>query len=111
MLKRAILLSVCALGLAGCDAATGIAGDAVEGEARNIVAAQCEQVSANAGIVAGRIAEVCQCTADAVLGDPDLTLGDASPERIEGIVNDCAERTGAEPVTSNETLPAEEIGG
>ena len=111
MFKRAILLSVGVLGLAGCDAATQIAGDAVEGEARNAIVAQCEQVSANAGIAAGRVSQVCQCSADTFLADPDLTIDDVSRERLTAIVNACAEKTSAEPAGSTETLPTEEIGG
>ncbi|MGI8944488.1 MAG: hypothetical protein ACR2FJ_09730 [Qipengyuania sp.] len=111
MLKRAILLPLCVLSLAGCDAATQIAGETVEGEARSAIAAQCRQFSEGAGIAAGRIAEVCQCSADTVMADPDLTLADMSRERLEGIVNECAARTGPASGKETATTPTEEIGG
>ncbi len=111
MLKRISMLSFAAVALAGCDAATQIAGDAVEGEVRNAVAAQCEQVAESAGIVAGRVAEVCECSADAYLADPDRSMADVSRERIEGIVNQCAAEAGAASDTSTQPTPAEEIGG
>ena len=103
MTSRAALIAVAALSLAGCDAATQIAGDAVQGQVRNTVAAQCEQVSQNAGIVATRVAEVCQCSADTFMADPKLTLDDVTPARVEGIVNACAERTGAASSNSTKT--------
>ncbi|QDM39746.1 hypothetical protein [Altererythrobacter sp. TH136] len=90
---RLLLIGSAAVALAGCDAATQIAGDAVQGEARNMVAAQCEQVAGGAGIVAGRIAEVCQCAAETFVADGRLTPGEINRERIETIVNDCAART------------------
>ena len=95
MIRRAALVALAALSLAGCDAATQIAGDAVQSQVRNTVAAQCEQMSENAGIVSARIAEVCQCSADTYMADADLTLDDVTRERVEGIVNACAESTGA----------------
>ena len=111
MLKRVSTMFAITIALAGCDAATQIAGDAVEGEVRNAVAAQCQQVSESAGIVAERVAEVCECSADTFVSDPDLSLEDVSRERIEGIVNQCAQSTGADTGTSTETTPTEEIGG
>ena len=114
MCLRLIAPIVAAASLAGCDAATQIAGDAVEGEVRNAVAAQCLQVAEGTGLVAGRVAEICECAADTYVNDPDLTLDDISRERIEGIVNDCAARTGdSSGATGNfgETTPTEEIGG
>ena len=111
MVKQLTLMIAAATALAGCDAATQIAGEAVQGEVRNAVAAQCEQISENAGIVSGRVSEVCQCSADTFVSDPDLTMEDVSRERIEGIVNACAESTSAQPGTSSEATPAEEIGG
>jgi hypothetical protein len=103
-----------AAALAGCDAATQIAGDAVQGEIRSVVATQCRQVSESAGIAAGRVSEVCECAADTYAKDPDLTLDDITRERVEGIVNDCTARTGTATGASGsfgETTPTEEIGG
>lgn len=107
MLARSFAILAGAITLGGCDAATQIAGDAVQGEARNLVAAQCQQVSEGAGIVAGRVAEVCRCAADTFMADRDLTPADITRERIEGIVNQCAARTGA----SGTAAPTEETGG
>ncbi len=97
--------------LSGCDAATQIAGDAVKGEVRNVVVAQCEQIAQNAGVVAARVTEVCQCSADTFMADPDLTLEDATPAKVEGIVNDCAASTSETNADSTKTSPAEKIGG
>ena len=111
---RLIAPAIAAASLAGCDAATQIAGDAVQGEVRNVVATQCQQVSEGAGIAAGRVAEVCECAADTYAKDPDMTLEDITRERIEGIVNDCTAQTGASTGASGnfgETTPTEEIGG
>lgn len=107
MTSRAAFFALAALSLAGCDAATQIAGDAVQGQVRNTVAAQCEQVSQNVGIVAARVAEVCQCSADTFMADSNLTLDDVTRERVEGIVNACAERTGAASGNSTGTMPTE----
>ena len=106
MLARTIVI-LCAVSLAGCDAASQIGGDVVQGEVRNAVAAQCQQVAEGAGIVAGRVAEVCQCAADTFMADSDLTLEDVSRTRVEGIVNDCAKRTSPAGVGA----PTEEAGG
>ncbi len=111
MFKTRILLAVAAVALAGCDAATQIAGEAVEGEIRNAVAAQCEEVAQGASFVAGHVAEVCQCSTDRFMADPDLTLDDVTRDNIEGIVNACARTTAPESGTWTETTPTEEIGG
>ena len=111
MLGKSLALMLVAGSLADCDAAKEIAGDAVAGEVRNAVAAQCEQMAGSAGIVGARVAEVCQCSADTFMADPDLTLEDVTRERVEGIVNDCAERTGAAAGNAADTTTAEEIGG
>ena len=110
-LTRPLALLLLAGSLAACDAATQIAGEAVEGEVRNVVAAQCEQIAENAGIVAGRVSEVCRCSADTFMDDPDLTLEDETRENVESIVNACAASTSGTNPNSPETLPAEEIGG
>ena len=107
MPSRFLPLFAAALALASCDAATQIAGDAVQGEARNMVAAQCQQATEGAGIIAGRVAEVCRCAADTFMADRDLSPADISRERIETIVNDCAKRTGA----AVDAAPTEETGG
>ncbi len=102
------MTALAALALTGCDAAQQIAGEAVEGEIRNAVTMQCQEVAQGAGFVAGRVAEVCRCSADTFMADENLTLDDVSRERIEGIVNGCAESTAGQ--TWN-TVPAEENGG
>ncbi len=110
-LTRPLALLLLAGALSGCDAATQIAGDAVQGEVRNAVAAQCEQIAQNAGVVAARVTEVCQCSADRFMADPDLSLDDATPGNVEAIVNACAASTSGTNTNSSETLPAENIGG
>lgn len=97
MRLRAVTLMACAASLAGCDAATQIAGDAMQGEVRSAVAAQCRQVAESAGIVAARVAEVCECSAETFVADEDLNLADVSRARIEGIVNACAKQTSTGP--------------
>ena len=81
------------LALAGCDMATEIAGDTLEAELRRGVVLQCEQFAEGAGIAAGRISAVCQCSADTLVADGNPTLGDISPERLRGIVEACVART------------------
>ena len=114
-MRTGVTMLITAAGLlAGCDAATQIAGDAVQEEVRNAVSAQCLQISDGTGLVAGRVVEICECAADTYVNDPDLTLDDISRERVEGIVNDCAARTGASTGADgsfDETTPTEEIGG
>lgn len=97
--------------LAGCDAATQIAGDAVQAEARNAVTAQCSQVAEGAGIVAGRVAAVCECAVQTFVADANLTLEGVSRARIQGIVNQCAVQTGAATADNNDAAPTENIGG
>jgi hypothetical protein len=110
MMKRMILAGACGLALAGCDAATQIAGETVEGEARNAIAAQCRQVAEGAGIAAGRVAEVCECSAETVLADRDVSLANLSRARVEEIVNGCARNTGA-VAGGGQSLSTEEAGG
>ena len=105
--KRASLTLAGALALAGCDAATQIAGETVQGEARHLIVAQCQQATEGAGILAGRVADVCQCAADTFMADRDLTPADASRARVEAIVNDCAKRTSP----AGTTAPTEVAGG
>ncbi|WP_338244143.1 hypothetical protein [Aurantiacibacter hainanensis] len=105
-----VLLVLGTVSLSGCDAASDIAGDALEGELRNAVTAQCQQVAENASIAAPRISQVCECVADTYIEDPDLTLDDISRERVTSIVNDCAASTDPDLETI-ESIPAEEAGG
>ncbi len=107
MLKRSAFLSFCVLSLAGCDAAQDIAGPVIEGEVRNRIVQQCQQASESAGIVAARVSEVCECTADTYVNDPDLTMDDVSTERIEAIINECAASTDAPVEAADQTTPAE----
>lgn len=109
MSNRMALIALAALALTGCDAAKQIAGEAIEGEVRNAVTMQCQEVAQGAGIVAARVAEVCRCSADTFIADSDLTLDDVSRERIEGIVNACAKSTAGGDW--NQATPAEENGG
>jgi len=109
MITRIIVFGVAALALAGCDAATQIAGEAVQGEVRNAIDAQCRQVAEGAGIVASRVADVCGCTVETFLADGDVSLADVSPAKVEEIVNRCARSTGTG--ADNQTLPTEESGG
>ena len=109
MISRAIALAAAMATLTACDAATQIAGEAVQGEIRNAVALQCQEASQGAGIVAGRVAEVCECTADSFMADRQLTLDDVSRERIEGLVNQCTARTA--PGGATRTAPMEQTGG
>ncbi|MFC3100704.1 hypothetical protein ACFODK_07380 [Altererythrobacter lauratis] len=88
------MLGLCAVSLAGCDAAADIAGDAIRAEARNAVIQQCQQASQEAGIVAGRIASICECSADTFLADQSFTAADIDPARLEEILNGCVARTG-----------------
>ncbi len=93
-LRNIILLGLCTVPLAACDAATDIAGDAIRAETRNAIVNQCQQMSEGAGIAAGRIASICECSADAFLADADLTMADIDPAHLEGIINTCTAQTG-----------------
>ncbi|VVT12565.1 hypothetical protein [Erythrobacter sp. EC-HK427] len=108
MLKQMTLLAAAALALTGCDAATQMAGDAVEAEIRNAVVLQCQEMSQSAGIVADRVAGVCECSADAFLNDPDLTADDISRENIETIVNECATSAAPAAEASADATPTEQ---
>ena len=110
MKRPTFLLVLGTITLGGCDAATDIAGDALQGELRNAATAQCLQVAENASIAAPRISEVCECVADTYIEDPDLTLGDISRERVTSIVNDCAASTDPD-LEASQSTPAEETGG
>ena len=101
------MILVPAFAVGGCDAAATIAGDAMQGEARNLVAAQCQQVAGGAGIVSGRIAEVCACTAETLVTGGSVVPTDITRERVETIVNDCAKRTS----TADSAARTEETGG
>ena len=107
MLKRYVLLALSCLSLAACDAAQDIAGDAIEGEVRNQIVQQCQQVSESAGIAAARVGDVCECAAETYVNDPDLTMDDVSRERIVAIVNECAASTDGPVETAEQTTPAE----
>ncbi len=107
MLRSIMIVALCGLSLAACDVASDIAGDAIEGEIRNTIVQQCLQVSEGAGIAAARLGEVCECSAETFVNDPDLTMDDVSRERIEAIVNECAASTDSPEEASNQTTPAE----
>lgn len=90
---RPAYLLVAVFVLVGCDAATEIAGDTFESEIRRGIVAQCEQVAEGAGIAAGRISAVCQCSADSLVADGAPTLSDINPERLQGIIDGCVAQT------------------
>ena len=93
MSRKAFVLIPALLALGGCDAATEIAGDTIESEMRRGVVAQCEQVAEGAGIAAGRVSAVCQCSADKFAADKSLSLSDITRERLQGIVEACVAQT------------------
>ncbi|MBH5322225.1 hypothetical protein [Aurantiacibacter sediminis] len=99
-----------AAALTGCDAASEIAGDALDNEIRSQIANQCQAVAEGAGVVADRLTEVCDCTAQTYIDDPDLTADDITPARIEEIVNECTQQTGDMNDAPAEETPAEETG-
>jgi hypothetical protein len=93
-MSRVSLLSLpVLLAVGGCEAASEIAGDTLESELRSVVVAQCEEVASSAGIAAGRVSAVCQCSADKFKADTNLTIGDVSRERLQGIVEACVAQT------------------
>lgn len=110
-MTKLLMAATAALVLSGCDAATQIAGEAVEGEVRTAVVDRCQQLSESAGLVADRVNEVCECSADRFLADPDLTMADVSRENIEGIINQCTADTASDMGKGSINMPAEEIGG
>ena len=93
MTSKLYLLLPTVLLLAGCDMATEIAGDTIQSEMRRGVIAQCEQVAEGAGIAAGRVSAVFQCSADKFKADKNITLADIGRERLRGIVETCVAET------------------
>ena len=91
--RTTFVIAPLCLAFTGCDAATEIVGDTVETELRRGIVGQCEQVAEGAGIAAGRIAAVCQCSADTFVADGTLALSDISPERLQSIVESCVAET------------------
>ncbi len=79
--------------LAGCDMATEIASDTLETEVRGAVQLQCQEFAAGAGIAAGRVAAVCQCSADKFVADRQLSVSAISRERLRTIVEGCVAQT------------------
>jgi hypothetical protein len=109
MLNRALVIAATSLALAGCDAATQIAGEAVAGEVRGAVDTQCREIAAGAGIVADRVADVCSCSVEAIMADGDVSLADLNPAEVERTVNSCARSTGA--AANPAAAGTEEAGG
>ena len=87
------LLLAAALVLSGCDAATEIAGDTIETELRRGVVSQCEQVAEGAAIAAGRVSAVCQCSADQITADGNISISDLTREKLRGVVESCVAKT------------------
>ncbi len=79
--------------LGGCDMATEIASDTLESEMRGVVLAQCQEFAAGAGIAAGRVSAVCQCSADKFVADRPVSLSKLSRERLRTIVQGCVAQT------------------
>lgn len=82
-----------ALALAGCDAASEIAGDTLQTGMRAEIVNQCQGIAEGAGIAAGRVSEVCQCAADKFVADGTPRLADITRERVQGIVDACVAET------------------
>ncbi|WP_435417245.1 hypothetical protein WAB17_10230 [Parerythrobacter aurantius] len=93
MNRTALLLLPLAAVLGACDAATEIAGDTLESGVRGAVVAQCEELASGAGIAASRLSAVCQCSADKLKSDTDLSPADLSRERLQGIIDTCVAET------------------
>lgn len=87
------LLPLFAFAIAGCDAATEVAGDTLETQARGVIQAQYQQVAENAGIAAGRVNAVCECTADELAEGGSIDPANLNRERIRSIVEGCVART------------------
>ena len=93
MIRSALVLLPALIVLSGCDAAKEIAGDTLETEMRNTIVTQCEGVAEGAGVAAGRVSAVCQCSADKLTAEGIPTMADVTPERLQGIVNACVTET------------------
>ena len=107
MRTTAIALTALAL-LAGCDAASEIAGEAIRGEMRAQYLEQCQGVAESTGIAAARIETACECSADEfaadLADDGELQINEA---RIEQVLRTCVqEQRGTDPET-----PAENMNG
>ena len=93
MTRSFLALAPLLLVAAGCDAATEIAGDALESELRSGVVMQCEQVAEGAGVASARVAAVCQCSADKFVAEGVPAMSDITPDRLRGIVDACVAQT------------------
>ena len=93
MTRPALLLVPALLTLSGCDAAKEIAGDTLEAELRNTIVMQCEGVAEGAGVAAGRVSAVCQCSADKMTAEGVPTMADVTPQRLQGIITACVAET------------------
>ncbi|MXO85583.1 hypothetical protein GRI38_06020 [Altererythrobacter aurantiacus] len=92
LIKKPAFLLLVLTALAGCEVASDMAGDAIQGEVRAQYLARCEGVAEGAGIAAERIASACECSADNFASDfaadGDLDINRA---RIEEVLQICVQ--------------------
>ena len=96
MTGRIALMALVALPLAGCDAA----GDTFDATLRQGFVQQCQQVSQAAGIAAGAVSQVCECSADKWLERPVAERAQIDRAIIEETIRACAGSAGQSPASS-----------
>ena len=102
---RFALLPIALIGLAGCDAATEMAGDAIAAEVRTQYLAQCEGVAESAGIASANVAAACECSADNFatdLAEGELQIDTA---RIEEVLKTCVQERLGTPADNPAETP------
>jgi predicted membrane-bound spermidine synthase len=93
MAWRLLLIATALPAVASCDMASEVAADTLESEMRGVVLAQCQEFAAGAGIAAGRVSAVCQCSADRFVADRQLSVSALSRDRLRTIVEGCVAQT------------------
>ncbi|MEE4155431.1 MAG: hypothetical protein V2I27_14835 [Erythrobacter sp.] len=103
------LLALAALALlAGCDAASEMAGDAIAGELRAQYIEQCQGVAESVGIASARIAPACECSADEFAADlADDGALQINEARMAQVLRSCVQ----EQRGTGEDAPAENTNG
>lgn len=85
-----IALPLIALSLAGCDAATELAGDAIKDQIRTEFVNQCEQIAQDNGIASENVGPACECAADDLAEDAADGSLEVNQARIEELLRSCS---------------------
>jgi len=94
----------CALGLASCD----VAMEQMDGQVRQAVADQCQQVAESTGVAGDLVLPVCECTSNKLLEGGAAQISDIDQARIEEILQGCLAETS--PADATEVAPEQTNG-